>query len=62
MYAQCDIDGTQHLVMKVIIDCKKDSNYVPMSDTLFEYKGRQHIRKTTRGWHLCSQWHDGTST
>ena len=48
--------------MKYIVDCNTDNDDVPVSNKFFEYKGRQHIRKTTRGWHLCSQWHDGTST
>jgi hypothetical protein len=24
--------------------------------------GKQHQRKTTKGWHLCIQWKDGTTT
>ena len=37
-YTQCDVDGTQHLVMKCIVDCKIDSNDVPISNKFFEFK------------------------
>ena len=29
MYAQCDLDGQQHILMKGIVNCKKDSNAIP---------------------------------
>ena len=62
MYAQCDINGQQHVLLKSIIDHKKDGTAVPMSDKFIELNGRKTIRKSTRGWYLCVQWRDGTTT
>ena len=62
MYAQCDIDGTQHLLIIDVVDCKKESDDASISDKIFEHKSRKHMMKNTRGWHLCVQWRDGTFT
>ncbi len=28
----------------------------------FKYKGRDHIRKTTKGWKLCVEWKDKSTS
>ena len=63
MYAQCDLDGQQHILMKGIVDCKKDSNAIPKAQAyVVDTRGIKSRRKTTKGWSLCVQWRDGTST
>ena len=62
MYAQCDPDGIQYMLLDAIIDHQKDSNAVLKVDRYITVNGRQHRRKTTIGWTLCVQWKDGTST
>ena len=62
MYAQCDPDGNQYLLLDAIIDHQKDSNAVLNVDRYITVNGRQHHRKTTIGWKLCVLWKDGTST
>ena len=63
MYAQCDLDGQQHILMKNIVDYKKDSNAIPKAQTyVVDIRGMKSRRKITKGWFLCVQWHDGTST
>ena len=62
IYAQCDPDGNQYLLLDAIVDHKKDSNAVLHADRYIIVNGRQHHRKTTIGWKLCVLWKDGTST
>ena len=62
MYAQCDIDGNQHLILDAIVDYKTDANAIAMTDRYQIIKGRKYLRKTTKGWHMCVNWRDGTST
>ena len=62
MYAQCDPDGNQYLLLDAITDHQKDSSAVLNIDWYITINGRQHHRKTTTGWKLCVLWKDGTST
>ena len=62
MYAQCDAEGNQFLLLDDIVDYKKDGHAVAHSDRYVHLRGRKKMRKTTKGWHLCVQWKDGTTT
>ena len=62
MYAQCDPDGNQYLLLDAITDHQKDSSAVLNVDQYITINGRQHHRKTMIGWKLCVLWKDGTST
>ena len=59
MYAQCDPEGNQYLLLDMITDHRKDSSTVLNVDHI---NGRQHLQKTTTGWKLCVLWKDGTLT
>jgi hypothetical protein len=48
MWAQCDLDSNQHLLL--IIDSKKDGHAVKTADKYIYFKGRKHVKKTTKGW------------
>jgi len=62
MWAQCDMDGNQHLLLDAIVDHKMDSNAVMEADKYIQVRGKNHLRKTTKGWHVCEQWKDGSTT
>jgi hypothetical protein len=62
MYAQCDTEGNQYLLMESLVDYKTDGHAVKVADMYITRNGRQHMRKTTIGWKLCVQWKDGTTT
>ena len=62
MYAQCDPDGNQYLLLDTITDHQKDSSAVLNVDQYITVNGGQHHRKTTIGWKLCVLWKDGTLT
>ena len=62
MFAQCDLDGNQYLLMDAIVDHKSNGSAVKFADRFVTVNGRQHHRKTTVGWKLCIQWKDGSMT
>ena len=62
MYAQCDEEGQQYLLFGSILDHKTDGHALLVADQDVVIRGRSSKRKTTKGWHLCVQWKDGTTT
>jgi hypothetical protein len=62
MWAQCDIDGNQYQLLDAIIDHKSDGHAVKRADGFVVVNGRKHMKKTTKGWQLCIQWKDGTTS
>ena len=62
MYAQCNVDGEQYLLLKSICDHKKDGHAVEKADAYIIVNNRKSLRKTTKGWSLCVEWKDGTTT
>ena len=62
IYAQCDTEGLHHLVMKEILDHKKDATAVHISDGYVESRsGNRTPKRTTRGWKLNCEMGDGTT-
>jgi len=55
IYAKIDDEGYTHFVLKDISDHRCDNSAVRQNET-----GRR--LKTTRGWQLCVEWNDGTSS
>ena len=41
---------------------KKDNHAVETANPYISVNGRHQMRKITKGWHLCVQWRDGTTT
>ena len=62
MYAMCDPEGNQHTLLEAIVDHKSDGNAVQKPDRYIEGPGNKHLKKTTAGWHLCIEWHDGSTS
>lgn len=62
MYAQCDMDGNQQLLLQAIVDFRKDGHAVEVADMYVQRGNNRHLRKTTKGWHLCVEWKDGSTT
>ena len=61
MWSQCDAEGNQYLLLDAIVDFRKDGHAVDRADGFIIEKGRKTQRKTTKGWHLCVKWRDGTT-
>ena len=62
MFAQVDEEGRRFMLMDEIIDHRKTEDAVSHQDAMFTDKnGRQHQRKTTKGWDLLISWKDGST-
>jgi hypothetical protein len=61
MYAQCDIEGRQYNLMEGIIDHRTDGHSVAPAEIYIKHGSNKKVRKTTKGWHLCVEWKDGTT-
>jgi hypothetical protein len=59
MYAMCDIEGNQYLLLEGIVDHRKDDSALDCVDMYIQRGSNRQIRKTTRGWKLCVEWKDG---
>ena len=64
MLSQVDDEGHNILLMRDIIDYKKDEAIaVPMEDKyLLTRSGQRRLRKTTQGWSFHVSWKDGTES
>jgi hypothetical protein len=62
MYAQCDEEGNQFLVLHDIVGHKTDGHAVERADMYIKVGSNKKIRNTTKGWHLCVEWKDGTTS
>jgi hypothetical protein len=62
MYAECDIEGRQYSLMEGIIDHRTDGHAVAPADMYIKHGSNKKVRKTTKGWHLCVEWKDGTTS
>jgi hypothetical protein len=53
MWAQCDLDGQERLLMQAIVDHRKDGNAIPYADCFMYRDGKPRLKTTTAGWFLC---------
>ena len=62
MYAQCDPDGNQYLILDDIVDHRSTDNAIKFNDQkVVRADGRTYVRQLTFGWQLCCQWIDGST-
>ena len=61
MYAQCDPDGNQHLLLADIVDHRGMDNATKFNDQTVVCDGRTYLSLSTAGWQLCCQWIDGST-
>jgi hypothetical protein len=62
MYAQCDEEGNQFIMLQDIVGHNTDGHAVERADMYIKVGSNRQIRKTTKGWHLCVKWKDGTTS
>jgi hypothetical protein len=62
MYAQCDIEGRQYNLMEGIIDHRTNGHAVAPAGMYIKHGSNKKVTKTTKGWHLCVEWKDGTTS
>jgi hypothetical protein len=61
MFAQCDIEGIQYNLMEGIIYHRTDGHAIAPADMYIKHGSNKKVRNTTKGWHLCVEWKDGTT-
>jgi hypothetical protein len=62
MYSQCDIEGRQYSLMEGIIYHITDGHAVAPAEMYIKHRSNNKVTKTTKGWHLCVEWKDGTTS
>jgi hypothetical protein len=61
MYAQCDEEENQFLMLQDIFGHKTDGHAVERADIYIKVGSNTQIRKISKGWNLCVEWKDGTN-
>jgi hypothetical protein len=63
IYAQCDADGNQYVLLDAIVDYHKDPSVAVAWDTqVTMVDGKKIIKRSTRGWELCCEWKEGSTS
>jgi hypothetical protein len=62
MYAQCDVEGNRFLVLQDIVGHKTDGHAVERAYMYIKVGSNKQIRETIKGWNLCVEWKDGTTS
>jgi hypothetical protein len=64
MYAQVDDEGRQFNILEALIDHRKNHDALSANEEEASHtiRGRRHPRRTTKGWQLCVQWKDGSTS
>ena len=62
MYAQCDIDGNEYLLLKGFINHRKNCSALNVEDQRTVVKKWDTLRKSTVGWDICYKWKDGSTS
>jgi hypothetical protein len=62
MYAQCDEEGNQFIMLQDIVGHKTDGHAVERADMYIKVGSNRQTRKTTKGCHLRVEWKAGTTS
>ncbi len=62
MYAQCDPEGNQYVLLDCFVDFDKSLTAIPLVDQNIVVKGRPSKHRNTYGWKICCQLKDGSMT
>ena len=62
MYAQCDPEGNQYVLLDSLVDYKRSTTALCYEDQKITSNGRTSHRRSTAGWKLCCQWKDGSTS
>ena len=63
MYAQCDPEGNIYVLMDSIVDWRRSTTALGYEDQVaLKQDGRTFMRRCTKGWQLCVQWRDGSTS
>ncbi len=55
MYLQYNTEGNEYLLLDSFADVQKDHTAISLDEQKPVHNGREYMRHTTIGWHLCCQ-------
>jgi hypothetical protein len=53
MYASCEADGNEYILFDSFVDYKSNSKAITKDNQQIVHNGRNSLRRSTVGWHLC---------
>jgi hypothetical protein len=63
MYAQCDKDGNQYVLLDTFVDYRFNDAALKVEDQFkVDRSGKRSYRRSTAGVQLCCQWKDGSTS
>lgn len=62
VYATVDDEGYAYSEIKEIVDHMKDGKAIRADDGYIMSRGKKVPKRTTKGWYLCVEWKDGTTS
>ncbi|KAL7474122.1 hypothetical protein ACHAW6_000116, partial [Cyclotella cf. meneghiniana] len=63
LYAQCDPDGNQYVMLDTIVDFRKNPNVaISWNDQVKIVNGKKVVSRSTCGWELCCEWKDDSTS
>ena len=62
LFAQCDEDGYEYVLLDSITDHRKNDKATKKADQKINVNGRQCLRRNTHGWMMCCLWKDGSTS
>ena len=54
MYAECDADGNEYLLLDALFDYQKDIKAISLTEQQTNIEGRPVTHKTTAGWQIAA--------
>ena len=62
IYEQLDYKGNKCRLIVEIIDHEKGATALSRAESTVIVNGQSHLRRATKGWRLCIQWHNSTTS
>lgn len=63
MYANCDAEGNEYLLLDSILDWRKTDEYIaPDQQRVTGEDGKVYVRRSTQGVELCCKWRDESTS
>jgi hypothetical protein len=62
LFSMVNSKGNSHVTMDLIVDHKTDDQVLLEVEAFVELKGKRVREVTTKGWKLCGQWKDGSTS
>ncbi len=63
LYAQCDPDENEYVMLDAIVDFRKDPIVaISRNNQVKIVNGKKVVSRSTKGWELCCEWKDSSTS